>query len=123
LLPLFFFVSFFPPFYTSFHYVISPYSSPKGRSTQHGIQCREACVPGGTLAKTESFAITQRDYSHRTGCPAPAESVTWKFVKQFKQRGNANVPKRVPAVVTEISTYATRRCTLSELLVTRYNYE
>jgi hypothetical protein len=33
----------------SITYVISPYSSPKRRSKQHGIHCREACVLGGTL--------------------------------------------------------------------------
>lgn len=68
--------------------------------------------------KTESSGITQSDYNHRSGRPAPAKSV-----KQFRQRGNANVPNGVAAVVTETSTYATRRCTLSEHFVTRCNYE
>jgi hypothetical protein len=29
-------------------------------------------------------------------CPAPAKSVMWKFMKQSRQTGNLNIPKRVP---------------------------
>lgn len=114
LLPLFFFVSFFPPFYTrtSFHYVISPYSSPKRRSKQHGTESREVCVLDGTLPQKQNrleqprvITTTDLDVQHQQ-----------KFVKQFRQRGNANVPNYVPSVVTETSTYATCRCTLSNVL-------
>jgi hypothetical protein len=39
--------------------------------------------------KIESFKRTQSDYSYRFGCPASAESVTLKSVKQRKQMGNS----------------------------------
>jgi hypothetical protein len=56
--------------------------------------------------KTESFKTPKRDYNHRFGCPAPAKSLMWRFVKQFRKTGNVNIPNRVPqsAVVTETHT-------------------
>jgi hypothetical protein len=45
--------------------------------------------------KTELFVTTQSDYSHVFGCPAPAKSVMWKYVKYFRQTGNMNIPKRI----------------------------
>lgn len=113
-LPLLFFVSFFPPFYTrtSFHYVISPYTSPKGRSRQHGVESREVCDLGGTLPQKQN-RLEQPRAIITTDLYVQYQQ---KSVEQFRRRGNAIVPNCVPSVVTETSTYTTCRCTLSDVL-------
>jgi hypothetical protein len=37
--------------------------------------------------KKESFKTTQSDYSHWFGHPAPAKSVIWESMKEFRQTG------------------------------------
>jgi hypothetical protein len=49
---------------------------------QHGVQCTEALYLVERYLKTESFKMTQSEYSQRFVCPALA--VVWKFVKQFR---------------------------------------
>jgi hypothetical protein len=49
------------------------------------------CVFGGALhQKTQSFNITQSDYSHQFESLAPAKFVIWKFMEQLRQTGSVN---------------------------------
>jgi hypothetical protein len=74
-----------------------------------GVRRKILCLCRGSkflverYLKTELFKTTQSDYSHQLGCPAPAKSVIWKFVKQSRQTGNANILKCIhwSTVVTE----------------------
>jgi hypothetical protein len=51
------------------------------------------------------FTTAQSDYSHQFGCPAPAKSVIWKSVKQFRQTGNVKTLKLLLAIVSIQSAY------------------
>jgi hypothetical protein len=48
--------------------------------------------------KTDSFKATQSEYSCRFDCPAPAKSVIWESVKQFRQTGNVNINETLSPV-------------------------
>jgi hypothetical protein len=56
----------------------------------------------------ESFKTTQSDYSHRFGCPAPAKFVIWESVKQLRQTGNVNIPKRARRSTVATETRCSR---------------
>jgi hypothetical protein len=45
--------------------------------------------------ETDTFRTTQTYYSHRFERSVPAKSVTWKFVKEFRQTENVYIQKIV----------------------------
>jgi hypothetical protein len=69
----------------------------------HVVHRRGAAYNMAFSAEKRVFSV-ERCNNPEWLSPAPAKSDIWKPVKRFRQRGNANLPKRVPALVSETGT-------------------